>query len=324
LNRLFIIGIGRSGSTILSKTLGSHPDCKDNPEIPLFSFFYNALRNQRSNATTNRLVVRFIHAMKQRHSGHPWNIQTEEIAKIPSGLDYFDFMNELSSLFTTKPFNEKNTSRPLWIIDKNPVNTLHVHHFLKEYPQIKVVFLVRDPRANVASRMESQNLIHGRSNHWMLNALRWRRYNRYYRKLKKQFPGHIHLLRYEDFVLNPQQHMNELCDFLRIQRVTLKSTSNLPTADFDLNSARLQKKYNDLNNPINPQAISRWEEILNRQTIESIEGFCKKEMESFGYSQSSNNPMRIPTKFHFLAVWYELKEKIIFLLPVSLKLRRLE
>jgi uncharacterized short protein YbdD (DUF466 family) len=324
LNRLFIIGIGRSGSTILSKTLGSHPDCLDNPEIPLFSFFYKALRNQRSNSVTNRLIVRFIHAMKRRHPGHPWRIQTEEIAKIPSGLDYFDFMNELSTLFTTESASEKNTRRPHWIIDKNPVNTLHVHHFLKEYPHTRAVFLARDPRANIASRMQSQNLIHRRTNHWMLNALRWRSYNRYYYTLKNKFPDQIHLLRYEDFALNPQQHMDELCDFLRIHHVTLESPNPISSTHIDQNTARLVKKYRDLNATINPHAISRWKAVLDKQTIGAIEDICKTEMDFFRYSRETRVKVPIPGKFRFLAHWYELKEKLIFSLPLSLKLKRLE
>ena len=324
MNRLFIIGIGRSGSTILSKTLGTHPDCLDNPEIPLFSFFYKAFRNQQSNTTTNRLVVRFIHAMKRRHPGHPWRIQTEEVTKISSGLNYFDYMNELATLFTSEFSSENNTRRPQWIIDKNPVNTLHTHHFLKEYPQTKAIFLVRDPRANIASRIESQNLIHGRTNHWMLNALRWRSYNRYYYTLKNQFPDQIHLLRYEDFVLNPQQHMDELCYFLRIHRVRLESANPISTAHIDQNAARLVKKYSDLNAPINPHAISRWKEVLDQQTIEAIEDVCKTEMDFFGYARETRVQVPIPGKFRFLARWYELKEKLIFHFPLSLKLKRLE
>lgn len=324
MNRLFIIGIGRSGSTLLSKTLGSHPDCFDNPEIPLFSFFYKALRNQRSHSETNRLIVPFIHAMKRRHPGHPWQIQTEEVTKISSGLDYFDYMNELAALFTIESSSGKNARRPQWIIDKNPVNTLHVHHFLKEYPQTKAIFLVRDPRANIASRIKSQNLIHGRTNHWMLNTLRWRSYNRYYYTLMNQFPDQIHLLRYEDFVLNPQQHMDELCDLLKIHPVKLESPNPIPSVKVDLNTARLVKKYSDLNAPINPHAISRWKEVLDLQTIEAIEDVCKTEMDFFGYSRETSVQVSIPMKFRFLAYWYELKEKLIFSLPLSLKLKRLE
>lgn len=321
---MFIIGIGRSGSTILSKTLGTHPDCLDNPEIPLFSFFYKAFRNQQSNTTTNRLIVRFIHAMKQRHPGHPWQIQTEEVTKISSGLNYFDYMNQLATLFTSEFSSEKNTRSPQWIIDKNPVNTLHVHHFFKEYPQAKAIFLVRDPRANVASRMQSQNLVHGRTNHWMLNTLRWLRYTRYYYTLKNQFPDQIHLLRYEDFALNPQQHMDELCEFLRIPPVRLESPNPITSANVDQKTARLVKKYNDLNAPINPHAISRWKELLDLQTIEAIEDICKTEMDFFGYARETRVQVPIPGKFRFLAHWYELKEKLIFHLPLSLKLKRLE
>ena len=260
----------------------------------------------------------------RRHPGHPWRINLEDVAKIASGLDYFDFMNELAALFTTESSSEKNSRPPQWIIDKNPVNTLHVHHFLKVYPQTKAIFLVRDPRANIASRMESQNWIHGRKNHWMINAHRWRSYNRYYYTLKNQFPDQIHLLRYEDFVLNPQQHLDELCEFLEIPSIPLESPNPITLTNVDQSTARLAKKYRDLSAPINPHAISRWKEVLNQDTLERIEALCVKEMEFYGYARETHVKASIPRKFCFLARWYALKEQLIFHLPVALKLKRIE
>ena len=324
MNRLFIIGIGRSGSTILSKTLGSHPDCLDNPEIPLFSFFYKALRNQRSNSGTNRLAVRFIHAMKRRHPGHPWQIQTEEVTKISSGLDYFNYMNELAALFTTESSSEKNTRRPQWIIDKNPVNTLHVHQFLKEYPQTKAIFLVRDPRANVASRIQSVNSVHGRNNHWILNAIRWKRYNRHFHHLRRDYSSQIYLLRYEQFVTHPQQTIDELCAFLGLSPMKIDEVATLNSNGYNKANARLNKKYVDLNQPISSRAVEQWREVLDLRQQETIEFICRNEMHKFGYECETNARAYIPLTLQIIAYWYDLKEKLLFHLPLSLKLKRLE
>ena len=324
MNRLFIIGIGRSGSTILSKTLGSHPDCIDNPEIPLFSFFYKALRNNRFNSERNYLVVRFINAMKRRHPGHPWQIQTEEVARIPSGLDYFSFMNQLSTLFTSDSTSEKNTQGRQWIIDKNPVNTLHAHHFLKEYPQTKAIFLVRDPRANVASRMQSVNSVHGRNNHWILNAIRWKRYNRRFYHLKRDYESQIYLLRYEQFVTHPQQTIDELYAFLGLSPMKIDEVATLNSLGYDEANARLNKKYVDLNQPISPRAVEQWREVLDLRQQETIESICRYEMHNLGYVSETNSSVYIPLTLQIIAYWYDLKEKLLFSLPLSLKLKRLE
>jgi hypothetical protein len=118
--------------------------------------------------------------------------------------------------------------------------------------------------------------------------------------------------------------MDELCDFLKIPPVTLESPNPVTTAHVDQNSARLVKKYSDLNAPINPHAISRWKELLDLQTIEAIEDICKTEMDFFGYAHETRVQVPIPGKFRFLARWYEIKEKLIFHFPLSLKLKRLE
>ena len=324
MNRLFIIGIGRSGSTLLSKTLGSHPDCLDNPEIPLFSFFYKALRNNRFNSERNHLVVRFINAMKRRHPGHPWQIQPEEIAQIPSELDYFSYMNQLSTLFTSDSMSEKNTQGKQWIIDKNPVNTLHVHQFLKEYPQTKAIFLVRDPRANVASRIQSVNSVHGRNDHWILNAIRWKRYNRHFHYLTRDYESQIYLLRYEQFVTHPQQTINELCAFLGLSPMKIEEVATLNSNGHNEANTRLNKKYVDLNQPINSRAIEQWREVLTHRQQETIESICRYEMHNLGYVSETHSSAYIPLTFQIIAFWYELKEKIVFSLPLSLKLKRLE
>ena len=324
MNRLFIIGIGRSGSTLLSKTLGSHPDCLDNPEIPLFSFFYKALRNNRFNSERNHLVVRFINAMKRRHPGHPWQIQPEEIAQIPSELDYFSYMNQLSTLFTSDSRSKKHTQGTRWIIDKNPVNTFHVHQFLKEYPQTKAIFLVRDPRANVASRIQSVNSVHGRNNHWILNAIRWKRYNRHFHYLTRDYESQIYLLRYEQFVTHPQQTIDELCAFLGLSPMKIDEVATLNSNGHNEANARLNKKYVDLNQPINPRALEKWREVLTHRQQETIESICRYEMHNLGYVSETHSSAYIPLTFQIIAFWYELKEKIVFSLPLSLKLKRLE
>ena len=324
MNRLFIIGIGRSGSTLLSKTLGSHPDCIDNPEIPLLSFFYKALRNNRFNSERNHLVVRFINAMKRRHPGHPWQIQPEEIGQIPSELDYFSYMNQLSTLFTSDSRPKKHTQSTQWIIDKNPVNTLHVHQFLKEYPQTKAIFLVRDPRANVASRIQSVNSVHGRNNHWTLNAIRWKRYNRRFYHLKRDYSSQIYLLRYEQFVTHPQQTINELCAFLGLSPMKIEEVATLNSNGHNEANTRLNKKYVDLNQPINSRAIEQWREVLTHRQQETIESICRYEMHNLGYVSETHSSAYIPLTFQIIAFWYELKEKIVFSLPLSLKLKRLE
>ena len=109
-----------------------------------------------------------------------------------------------------------------------------------------------------------------------------------------------------------------------IRELVLEFPNPIPSADIDQNTARLLKKYSNLNAPINPHAISRWKEVLDQQTIEAIEDVCKTEMDFFGYARETHVQVPIPGKFRFLAHWYELKEKLIFSLPLSLKLNRLE
>ena len=268
--------------------------------------------------------MRFINAMKRRHPGHPWQIQPEEIAQIPSELDYFSYMNQLSTIFTSDSTSKKNAQGAKWIIDKNPVNTIHAHHFLKEYPQTKAIFLVRDPRANVASRIQSVNSVHGRNNHWILNAIRWKRYNRHFHHLRRDYSSQIYLLRYEQFVTHPQQTIDELCAFLGLSPMKIDEIATRNPSSHNETNARLNKKYVDLNQPISPRAVEQWREVLDLRQQETIESICRNEMYKFGYECVTHATAHIPLTMQNIAYWYDLKEKLLFSLPLSLKLKRLE
>jgi len=262
--------------------------------------------------------------MKRRHPGHPWHIQPEEIAQIPSELDYFSYMNQLSTFFTSDSASEKIPQGPKWIIDKNPVNTLHAHNFLKKYPQTKAIFLVRDPRANVASRIQSVNSVHGRNNHWILNAIRWKRYNRNFHYLRRDYESQIYLLRYEQFVKHPQQTIDNLCAFLGLSPMKIDEIATQNPSSHNETNARLNKKYVDLNQPISPRAVEQWREVLNLRQQETIEFICRNEMPNFGYKCETHATAYIPLTLQIIAYWYDLKEKLLFHLPLSLKLKRLE
>jgi hypothetical protein len=89
-------------------------------------------------------------------------------------------------------------------------------------------------------------------------------------------------------------------------------------------NTRLNKKYVDLNQPISPRAVEQWREVLDLRQQETIEFICRNEMHKFGYNCETNATAYIPLTLQIIAYWYDLKEKLLFHLPLSLKLKRVE
>ena len=324
MERVFIIGIGRSGSTLLSQCLGNHPDLLETPEVPLFSFFYTWRNNHQWNKIWMKEVKEYMRRIQAKHTGHPWIFRTDELLIISESISYYEAMNQLSLLFQKK--NAHATAQPLkiqWVVDKNPVHTFFVSAYLKRFPKAKAIFLVRDPRDNLASRMQSENLRNGRKNDWQIDILRWKRYQLMGEKLLQKHPEQIQLLRYEDLVNYPEEELRSLFSFLGVSTdkdFLIKGAH----ANESHSNGRLFKKYEDLMKPINTVSVGKWKRVLTKIQADTLEKTCANEMRLFGYSPSLNLPQgRLTLKSTLIEWWYWKKEMLIYRLPPGIKINRI-
>jgi hypothetical protein len=53
----YIIGIGRSGTTLLTSVLGNHPEIKTIPENYFVTFFYNSFKNKTYFKPSELLLI---------------------------------------------------------------------------------------------------------------------------------------------------------------------------------------------------------------------------------------------------------------------------
>lgn len=85
-----------------------------------------------------------------------------------------------------------------------PQDYLNVERIFKHFPNARILFLIRNPWDVLKSY---KNLPHywgqeRRRYHPVLQSLVWRQVVEEYRRLKKLYPSTIHLMRYEDIVMN--------------------------------------------------------------------------------------------------------------------------
>ena len=323
MNRLFISGIGRSGSTLIAKMVATKAQVKYTPEIPIYGFFYY-WNNGRFNPLLESQVSDYLKWYSQLYAEHPWHLDREALVAQVKTQSFDDYMNALSLAFFESNQAEivQNTD---WIIDKNPSYTLFLNYILKKNTKDKCIFIVRDPRDNAASRIKTKNRQNTRNEHVAMHALRWKRFNAEYARLTRQFPDRVLLVKYESFIEHTDEELQKMSAFLNVSfqssSIAMASYTDSHIQGLD---ASIQKKYADLAKPINRNAIGQWKEILSEEQLSLIEGICGPLMQAFGYEISKPQAKPIVLKYRILEFCYWLKEKILFYTPVKIKLSRIK
>ena len=147
---VFIVGSGRSGTTLLRNILEKHPKINVSPEL---KFFDVILANRQKliffdhKTKSERLVQRICEKYKQ--SEDPlWKKFNLEESKLLKNLDlsgsYRDIFLKIWGYFSTNP------GAPIWI-EKTPSNVFFLDNIIRYFSQAKIINMVRDGREVVAS-----------------------------------------------------------------------------------------------------------------------------------------------------------------------------
>lgn len=320
----FIVGIGRSGTTLLMSMLNAHPAIQATPEINFFNFFSAkwASKKQFSEADKN-LVMQFVLRYKN-HNFSGFGFDLEQFGKTES-RNFKELYQHFYSSFTYG--GEKKHSR--FFFDKNPINSLYLKRIIHLFPDSKFVFLLRDPRAGYLSRKQKTNF---RSTDIYFNAYRWLLYNREVLKFSTLYPDKFFILRYEDLVSDPEREMRRMAVFFQFDydERMLRFYENVTKNSFGKAASEKQEraftKYSDLSKPVNTNRVNAWESELSSQEIFIIDAITSPVASAFGYHKYAAASGAFSSfkalKGRVKAKAGVLKDRLQSNLPLRLKLSR--
>ncbi len=177
---IFIIGMPRSGTTLLESVLASHPDISAGDELPYLNEAFNkALKNLPSKDMA---------------------LSAEDLAKI---ADHFHHKTE--RLYQGKTY----------LIDKLPHNFKWAPLIAQLFPQSKIIHCYRDAMDNCWSLFRA-NFEQGHDYCFNMKALG--QYYAQYQQLMHAYETHLGekmlSLSYDDLVQNPQEESRRIFDYL--------------------------------------------------------------------------------------------------------------
>ena len=333
----YIIGIGRSGTSLLMSLLGAHPIIHTTPENYFSIFFSNAFQNKTVFSPQDiRLIHRFNIAFGKLQPYVGFNyILNDASDLLNNGFKgtYLELCNEIYLSFQHTTLQNEAVSS---IIDKNPSNTLFTDRLLKFNPEAKFILMVRDYRANMLSRKESIDFF---TPDVAFNSFRWNYFTKKALQLKDRFPDKVLLVRYEDIVNSTDETLHTIFSFLEVETINsedLRARERASYLDFEndeklKSSDRIQKKYGDLAKPIFKNRTDKWKESLTHSEIQVAESICGLTGAQVGYQATQEIPVLKSIDFKLKNSFKSLKVNLIFqkdylffYLPIEFKLKRFE
>jgi hypothetical protein len=257
----------RSGTTLLSAMLDAHPNISIAPETHFLSEWMRRYRGVdiREDEAFRRFWAHFSSTSYFGNLGIPADSAKQYIDSLEEH-DYKDVFSAILRLYAEKRDKKR------WG-EKTPTHFYFIDTLLNWYPSSKVIHMVRDPRAVVASRLKmpwAEKTVEDIAFQWQKSVDLFGRQNENAR---------VYALKYEALILNSASELQGLCRFLE------ESYSD-HMLDFWRNSDSLRTgepwKAN-VRNPVEQKHLDKWRLELSQKQIAVTEHIAARGMSAFAY-----------------------------------------
>jgi len=271
--RFFILGCPRSGTTILQQSLNRHPAIVIPPETFFFWNFVGCPRfmQRRQLRRINRdLGINVAQRAHRVVAEHEVRALYEEIIR--------QYLQRL------------NRTGVRMVGEKSPRNTLYYPNVLRHYPGAKILLIYRDGRAVASSLCK----VPWAPNDLYLNFRAWLRHFEASRKLLAGRAAPVHIIKYEEFVAEPEHVLGGAMDFLGLDYIPEMATGS---GNIEGICAEEMSYKGRATEPITTSRAQKWREELAPSQIRLIESWGRDALAALGYKHSMDVPAPLPHWF---------------------------
>ena len=201
----FVVGVGRSGTTLLRLMLDAHPQMAVPPET---HFLPDVIRACDRGASPERVVE----LLRSSRRWGDMGIADDEIAARFQALDRWDATRAARAIYCAYAEQHRKTR---WG-DKTPKYSLVMDQIEDALPEARFIHLIRDARAVALSRVR---MVEGRGEkppNPAGVAGRWAKRIRQAREMGATLGGYLEV-RYEDLVTDTETTLRRVCEFAELE-----------------------------------------------------------------------------------------------------------
>ncbi len=271
---IFIVGCGRSGTTMLGAMLGTNSRCITTPESQFNMNIYNSLPYFDA--------LKALDILKNHHRFKIWELDITDNEDILSKCNtHQEFIYTLVSVYAQKLYPDKNAD--IWI-DHTPSNVSQCDILLKVFPEAKIIHIIRDGRAVASSHKKvkwGKHFIPDMAQHWTERVSLGL-------ASEIQYPKSIMHIYYEDIVGNTEETLKQICSF-----VDIEYTQDMIKGDGFKLPSYTKHQHKLVGTPPDYSRIESWKNELSQREIEIFEHGAGNLLRILGYEPVYSNPKRI-------------------------------
>jgi len=280
----FIVGSGRSGTTLLQALIDAHP----NIAIPPESHWYDRIEplipaygDLRVSSNRRRFIADLLSDAYIKQ----WRLDAtpDDIEQRLTRADRIAIAEAFFSLYAEK----HGATR--WG-DKTPDHIRHLEAIHADYPDAKLIHLVRDGRDRAEARRRmiwGPSTAYGIAREWRSEVMRWKAF------CDRHGTANTLLIRYEELVRDPRETVARIFAFLDEPNVDTVSRYTSTPLTREL-SAKQSRWHSSLARSISTKKIGIYRRALSRRDVEIFEAVARDAMLEYGYSPDFSAP-RAPT-----------------------------
>lgn len=287
--------------------LSAHPDIAIAPETHFLNKFAKGVEglNLKTAANFQSFWSRFSRSDRFVDLGIDADATSERI------LATGDFHLRNVFALTLQEFAQV-TGKPRWG-EKTPAHDRHIGTLLEWFPDARVIYMVRDPRAACASLLQAPwrtnpgstaaNARLGRVRRLQLlneDSFFWRRSVERYRRDWQHEPR-VTLVRYEELASHPEEALRAVCRFIAAdysaQMLVNRSSDAFPPVRAQWGNkeheAWRHAHIERARQGVSTESVEKWKSQLTPLEIAVIEANCHPQMPAFGYDPGASNESRL-------------------------------
>ncbi|HOX78328.1 MAG TPA: sulfotransferase [Bacteroidales bacterium] len=290
----FIIGRPRSGTTLLRLLFEAHPHVLIPPECPFIISLYKKYFKEID--WDEKLIREFSEDVYRQRYFDKWLVDKEVLYQnllAGKGKTTFREMVKRVELSYRSVYRKEELRM---IGDKNPAYSLYPGRILRLFPDAKIIHITRDYRDNYLSLIN----VNFEVPVVPLVIYRWKFAYRLMQKLKKQHPGQVYSMKYEDLATDPEKTFRDACAFLELDfdpHVLSFYEKKEEVERSYAGSEEIAIVHKSLFNPISTDRMELWKKQMTPRQIRVADLVAGKTAEKAGYGR------QYPSFNIFLYLW---------------------
>lgn len=273
---IFVAGRGRSGTSLLDRLFDGHPQvCSLFGESRVFTEIAPSLRKSGDRgAAAAALSLRFPSPRGETDEGVRERIEALDLQSPLLARRLFEIGLERWT-------RRRKTENAIALFEKTPKNEEHLESLFENFPNAKVIYLLRDPRGVYISNRRSE--LHRLEP--QIVAAQWAKSVRRILafSLKPDLGARIHVVRFEELVQHPRAALEVMCQVLGLDWSETLSQPTMRGQPWAGNAFDLDKRTPD---GVAAHKAHEWQDEITPEEEAAIIAAAMPQMALLGYALS--------------------------------------